>query len=102
MNIPAKDKKGKKHASLQKDNRENIINRISDLITIHDRDFNIIYANEAARIILGLPSLNGKKLKCYKYYHGEDHPPKECPSCNCIKTGNYCRGKVRTSFEYIR
>ncbi len=87
MNMPAKHKKVKKQASLQKDNRENIINRISDLVTIHDRDFNIIYANEAARRILGLPSLNGKKLKCYKYYHGEDCPPTECPSCNCIKTG---------------
>ncbi|MBI5097789.1 MAG: PAS domain S-box protein [Nitrospirae bacterium] len=85
--MPAKHKKVKKPASLQKDNRENIINRLSDLITIHDRDFNIIYANEAAKRVLGLPSLNGKKLKCYKYYHGEDCPPAECPSCNCIKTG---------------
>ena len=87
MSDNATHKKVKKPTSLQKDIRENIINRLSDLITIHDRDFNIIYANETARRVLGLPSLNGKKIKCYKFYHGEDCPPAECPSCNCIKTG---------------
>jgi len=83
----AKHKKVKKPASLQKDDGESIINSISDLITIHDRDYNILYANEAAKRVLRLPSLNKKKLKCYTYYHGGDCPPEECPSCNCIKTG---------------
>jgi len=87
MNDDAKHKKVKKPASLQKDDGESIINSISDLVTIHDRDFNIIYANEAAKRVLGLPSLNKKKLKCYTYYHGGDRPPEECPSCSCIKTG---------------
>jgi PAS domain S-box-containing protein len=87
MSDKAKHKMVKKPVSLQENDRESIINRISDLITIHDRDFNIIYANEAAKRVLDLPSLNNKKLKCYKYYHGEDCPPTGCPSCDCIKTG---------------
>lgn len=87
MNDNAKYKNVKKPASLQRDDGENIINSISDLVTIHDRDFNIIYANEAAKRVLRLPSLNKKRLKCYRYYHGGDCPPEECPSCSCIKTG---------------
>ena len=87
MNDNAKHKKVKKPASLQKDDGESIVNSISDLITIHDRDFNIIYANEAAKRVLRLPSLNKKKLKCFTYYHGIDCPPEECPSCSCMKTG---------------
>jgi len=87
MSENTKHKKVKNPASQQEDIRGNIVNRLSDLITIHDRDFNITYANETARRVLKLPSLDGNKIKCYKYYHGEDCPPAECPSCNCIKTG---------------
>ncbi|MEW6602668.1 MAG: PAS domain-containing protein, partial [Nitrospirota bacterium] len=25
--------------------------------------------------------------ECYKYYHGTDAPPENCPSCACLKTG---------------
>jgi len=87
MNDNAKHKKVNKPASLQEIDGESIINSISDLVTIHDLDFNIIYANETAKRVLGLPSLNKTKLKCYTYYHGGDCPPEECPSCSCIKTG---------------
>lgn len=58
------------------------------IITYHDKDFNIISANKAAKEMLGLPSLIGTELKCYKYYHGKDSPPKQCPSCTCLLTGN--------------
>lgn len=54
------------------------------MITYHDKDFNIIGANQAAKEILGLPSLIGNEVKCYKYYHGKDSPPKQCPSCKCL------------------
>ncbi|MBI4847883.1 MAG: PAS domain S-box protein [Nitrospirae bacterium] len=66
---------------------ENLFDSIIDIITIHDRDFNIVYANKAAEKVLRLPFLNGRKIKCYKYYHGKNSPPNECPSCNCLKTG---------------
>ncbi|MEW6599423.1 MAG: diguanylate cyclase [Nitrospirota bacterium] len=66
---------------------EDTFNVITDMITIHDKDFNIIKANKAAGRILDMPFLNDKKLKCYKYYHGTDAPPEGCPSCGCLHTG---------------
>ncbi len=66
---------------------EDTFNTITDMITIHDRDFNIIKANKAAEKILNLPLLKDMKTKCYKYYHGSEDAPEGCPSCNCLKTG---------------
>jgi PAS domain-containing protein len=57
------------------------------MITFHDKDFNIITANKTAREILGLPSLIGTGIKCYKYFHGTDSPPEQCPSCKCLLSG---------------
>lgn len=68
-------------------NWEETFNNITDMITIHDKDFNIIHANKAAEKILGLPLLKIQKSKCYEHYHGEDAPPEGCPSCECVKTG---------------
>ncbi len=67
---------------------EGIFNTITDVITIHDKDFNIIYANNAAKKVLALPNLEiSKAIKCYNYYHGTICPPKGCPSCDCVLTG---------------
>jgi len=58
------------------------------MITIHDKDFNIIYANKASEKILNLPLLEfDKEIKCFRYYHGAVGPPVGCPSCECLKTG---------------
>lgn len=65
---------------------EDTFNTITDMITLHDRDFNIIRANKAAEKILGLPYLL-PGTKCYKYYHGSDDPMAGCPSCDCLKSG---------------
>jgi PAS domain S-box-containing protein len=67
---------------------EETFHTITDMITVHDKDFNIIYANKAALETLKLPSLEGNLVhKCFKYYHGTKCPPDGCPSCNCLKTG---------------
>jgi PAS domain S-box-containing protein len=63
-------------------------NAITDMITIHDREFNIIYANKAAEKILKLPFSECAARKCFRYYHGADAPPDGCPSGNCSKTGH--------------
>lgn len=72
---------------------EDTFNTITDMITIHDKDFNIIRANKAAEKILNLPVLGVTQTKCYKYYHGKDAPPEGCPSCDCFQT------KLPASFE---
>jgi PAS domain S-box-containing protein len=65
---------------------ENTFNTITDMVTVHDKDFNIIKANKAAEKILNLPLLKSTETKCFKYYHGTDVPPERCPSCQCLKT----------------
>lgn len=66
---------------------EDTFNTITDMITVHDTDFNIIGANEAARKMMKIPDLElHKKIKCYQRYHGTEFPPAGCLSCNCLKT----------------
>ncbi|UCE71355.1 MAG: PAS domain-containing protein [Nitrospiraceae bacterium] len=67
---------------------EETFHTITDMVTIHDRDFNIVYANKAAEKILNLPAVaNTPGVKCFRHYHGTAAPPEGCPSCNCLKTG---------------
>lgn len=69
------------------DDWKNILDNITDMITIHDVDFNVLHANKAAKKIMNLPDIYNDSTKCYKYYHGTKSPPDGCPSCDCIKTG---------------
>jgi PAS domain S-box-containing protein len=67
---------------------EETFNTITDMITVHDKDFNIIGANTAAKKLLKLPELElNKVIKCFSFYHGTDCPPQGCPSCDCLNTG---------------
>ncbi len=72
---------------------EDTFDTITDMITVHDKDFNIIRANKAAEKILNLPLLKVNEDKCFRYYHGTDRPPAGCPSCTCLDT------KESTAFE---
>ena len=62
-------------------------NAITDMITLHDNDFNILKANTAAQKVLGLPKLHDTQAKCYNRYHGQQAPPDNCSSCQSLKTG---------------
>jgi PAS domain S-box-containing protein len=66
---------------------EDTFDTITDMITIHDKEFNILRANMAAIDLLELPFLKNIKMKCYEYYHGKNSPPDNCLSCECFKTG---------------
>lgn len=66
---------------------EDTFNEMTDTITIHNNDFDIIRANKAAKELLGLPDLEHNNIKCYKYYHGTDYPPEDCRGCEAIRTG---------------
>jgi len=67
---------------------ENTFNTITDMITVHDNNYNVIRANKAAEKFLKLPDLfKNKVAKCFKYYHGTAKPPEGCPSCACYKSG---------------
>ena len=73
---------------LVKNDWENTFDNFTDLITIHDEDFNIVHANQAAKAILGLHMQEGMSLaKCFTFYHGTEKPPTECPGqCHQAET----------------
>lgn len=71
-----------------------IFDTISDAITIHDINFNILFANKAASNILGIPTKDILRQKCYKSYHSRDCPPEGCPSCNVYKTHQSCTSEI--------
>jgi len=66
---------------------ESTFNTITDMITIHDRAYNIVFANKAAREALQLSSFVPGRLKCCTQYHGTASPPPGCPSCASLLTG---------------
>jgi len=66
---------------------EDVFDTITDMVTLHDADFNIVRANKAAEKVLGLPPLNISRAKCFEYYHGAECPPQGCPSCLCLLSG---------------
>ena len=67
-------------------NWEDTFNSITDMVTVHDKNYNIIHYNKAAEKILKLPFLRNNNKKCFKYYHGTEKPPEGCPSCECLIT----------------
>ncbi|MCX5881110.1 MAG: PAS domain S-box protein, partial [Deltaproteobacteria bacterium] len=69
---------------------EETFDTITDMVTVHDKDFNIIRANKAAEKMLGFSFLDAKKIKCFEYYHGTGCPPEGCPSCQTLVTGKAC------------
>lgn len=64
-----------------------IFNTINEAITLHDKDFNIVYSNKAAQEMLKLSPTLISKQKCFTSYHGTSSPPKNCPSCRTLKSG---------------
>ena len=74
---------------------EDVFNSITDIVTIHDKDFNIIRANKSAQEKFKLPVLD-KMLnsKCYTHYHGTETPLRGCPSCNSLTTGEPCNSEI--------
>jgi PAS domain S-box-containing protein len=71
-----------------KNDWKNTFDTATDMITIHDKDFNIVRANQAAKAILGLQLLEEMPLaKCFRFYHGTEKPPSGCASCESLQTG---------------
>ncbi len=68
---------------------ESTFDSIPDIITIHDKDMNIVQANKAAIKALHLEDISPVKTnKCYHYYHGTVSAPENCPSCECYRSGS--------------
>lgn len=67
---------------------EETFEAITDAITLHDKDYNIIRANSAAKKMLESGDLGSLlRKKCFRAYHGTTAPLEGCPSCECLVTG---------------
>jgi len=59
------------------------------MVTIHDKDFNIIFYNTAAKRFLGLPNLvTSDVVKCYQYYHEQTVLLKHVQAAAAFKLNN--------------
>ena len=76
--------RAKEMSALSASDWEDTFNTITDMITVHDKDFNIIRANKAAQEQLGLSAGLIGRAKCFRHFHGTDNPPVDCPSCKSI------------------
>jgi PAS domain S-box-containing protein len=83
----SKSKKTEEYIAQSKKDWESTFDTLEDMITIHDKDFNIIRANKAAQKLHNLDFNEILQSKCYTYYHGTETPPENCPSCESLKTG---------------
>jgi PAS domain S-box-containing protein len=66
---------------------ENTFNSITDLISIHDKDFRIVKANQslARRLNITTDELKGKM--CWEVFHNDlDEPCPNCPHARTLKT----------------
>ena len=78
-----------------KDDWENTFDSLTDMVTIHDRNFNIIKANKSARQMFSIkPSGSISDLKCFSCYHGLQKPPDCCPSCKSLDTLQPCTNEI--------
>jgi len=83
------ERKRVEEALLQaRDDWESTFDSLTDMVTIHDKNYDIIRANSSARQMLGLPLLGNliTKAKCFMCYHGTEKPPEGCPSCRSLVT----------------
>jgi len=68
---------------------EDTFDSITDLISIHDRDFNIVRVNKAFAEHVGLPYQQVIGRKCYELLHvGAAAPVPDCPHARTLADGN--------------
>ncbi len=79
-----------KEISRGKQDWENTFNAITDAITVHDMDCNLVTANKAAQRLLNSNDPEEKKaVTCFQHYHDTGLEQQECPSRICLRTGTF-------------
>ncbi len=67
---------------------ENTFDSITDIVTVQDKDFNIILANRKARETFPALQDPTRLVKCYEVFHGTQKPPEWCPSYQALKSNS--------------
>ncbi len=65
---------------------ENIFESISDMVYFNSRDYEIKNINKAVADKIGKPPEEIIGQKCYKIFHGMDHPWEKCPHHKTVET----------------
>ncbi len=73
---------------------EQTFDAISDFVSIHDKDFNILRVNRAFANKFGLKFSEIIGKKCYELIHGTSEPLPECPHKIAIETRQPCTKEV--------
>ncbi|GAB4390058.1 MAG: hypothetical protein Kow0025_19500 [Thermodesulfovibrionales bacterium] len=92
MEKDALRKQAEEDMLLAKQDWEETFNTITDMITVHDANYNFVRANRAAQKMLDIA--NAGSRKCFSLYHGTGSPPPSCPSCECRRTGKPTTSEV--------
>ncbi len=71
------------HLSQEKNTLEAVFSAMSDGLSMHDRDFNILFQNAVLTKRYG----NCTGQLCYAAYHGRETPCENCGLLGCIKDG---------------
>jgi PAS domain S-box-containing protein len=73
---------------------QNTFDSITDLISIHDNDFNIIMANKAFLEYFGLSLEEVKSKKCYEIFHETNLPTNGCPHITTLTENRNETGEI--------
>lgn len=73
---------------------KNLFDAVDDLLSIHDTNFNIVYANKAVANNFGMDVKNIIGNKCYKIFHGTNEPWPTCPHTTTLKTKSQCSVEI--------
>ncbi len=68
---------------------------ITDMVSVHDRDFNIVKVNRAFKEFFNMPFEKIIGKKCYEFFHITNEPWPECPHVIAIKNGKPCTKEIR-------
>jgi PAS domain S-box-containing protein len=69
---------------------------MSEGMSYHDPEFNVLGANRALRQMLGGGEVEGRK--CYEVVHGADRPPEYCPMVRTLENGKSESGEIFEPF----
>ncbi len=67
---------------------------ITDLVSVHDREFNIVKVNRAFKEFFNMPFEEIIGRKCYEFFHTTKEPWPACPHVMAIKTGKPCTREI--------
>lgn len=84
-------RKAEKRGTSKRKGREgqpgDMLDVVSEMVSLHDHEFTILRANAAVGDAFGVDAADLIGKKCYEVFHGTPQPPDRCPHKQAIKSG---------------